>query len=219
MQQESRPWAPAKARVYDYVRRAILDGELAGGTFLEEERVCLAVGVSRTPVREAFQQLESERLIDLMPRRGALVRAVTVQELMEVYETRLMIESHAVRKLCSDRQGPPPSMVQTLSRMQQSEDDQTLEHVQLNTAFHRALVAAAGNSVMLELFEFMSTRQERVAMTSISIEPTRRDVILMEHEHLVQALAEHDAASAVATLTDHLRPIREILLHLPGASP
>ena len=55
-------WAPAKDRVYDYVRKAILEGRLEGGTFLEEERVSLAVGVSRTPVREAFQQLQSEPL-------------------------------------------------------------------------------------------------------------------------------------------------------------
>ena len=140
-------WAPAKERVYDYVRRAIIEGQLVGGTFLEEERVSLAVGVSRTPVREAFQQLQSDRLIDLLPRRGALVRAVTVQEFMEVYETRVMIETHALRKLCDQRQPPPAPMVQALEVMQRQPGDLTVAHVQLNTAFHRALVAAADNSV------------------------------------------------------------------------
>ena len=211
-------WAPAKDRVYDYVRKAILQGHLEGGTFLEEERVSLAVGVSRTPVREAFQQLQSERLIDLLPRRGALVRAVTVQELMEVYETRLMIESHAVRKFCEARQSLPPAMAQALATMHREPGDGTIAHVQLNTAFHRALVAAAGNSVILELFDVMSTRQERVAMTSLRIEPARHDTILREHEQLMTSLQRHDAPATIATLTLHLQPIREILSKLPGAA-
>ena len=208
---------PAKARVYEYVRKGILDGQLEGGTFLEEERVSLAVGVSRTPVREAFQQLQSDRLIDLLPRRGAMVRAVTVQELIEVYETRLMIETQAVRALCEHRRPLPPVMEDILVEMRHEAGDRTIAHVQLNTAFHRGLVVAAGNTVILELFDFMSSRQERVAMTSIRIEPERQAIILLEHEQLVEALRVHDAPAAIATLTNHLRPIREILSQLPGS--
>ena len=199
------------------MRKAILEGRLEGGTFLEEERVSLAVGVSRTPVREAFQQLQSERLIDLLPRRGALVRPVTVQELLEVYETRLMIETHAVRKLCDARRPPPFAMIDAMERMQQEPGDRMAAHVDLNTAFHRALVAEAGNSVILALFDGISTRQERVAMATMRIEPARRDVILQEHARLVAALTMHDASAAVATLAGHLRPIGDILSRLRGS--
>jgi DNA-binding GntR family transcriptional regulator len=209
-------WAPARERVYEYVREGILRGRLAGGTFLEEEHVSRAVGVSRTPVREAFQQLQSERLIDLLPRRGAMVRAVTVQELMEVYETRLMIETHAARRLCAARRGPPPLMVDTLAAMKLQAGESSLAHVRLNSVFHRALVAAAGNSVVTALYDSLSSRQERVAMTSTSIEPGRQRVILDEHIALVAALGAHDAEAAVAVLSEHLRPIREIVSRLPG---
>ncbi len=209
-------WEPARQRVYEYVRDGILDGRLAGGSFLEEEQVSLAVGVSRTPVREAFQQLHSERLIDLVPRRGAMVRAVTVQELVEVYQTRLLIESHAVRRLCAARQPAPPAMAEALAAMQAPGTPHGLPHVRLNSMFHRALVAAGGNAVLTELYDSLRMRQERVAMTSVSIDPGREGIILQEHVALLAALDVHDADAAVRILTDHLRPVREIVARLPG---
>jgi DNA-binding GntR family transcriptional regulator len=208
-------WAPARERVYQYVREGILQGDLADGTFLEEEHVSLAVGVSRTPVREAFQQLHSERLIDLLPRRGAMVRAVTVQELLEVYETRLMIETHAAQRLCGARRPPPKAMVDALAEMRHLPGESSVAHVRLNSIYHRALVAGAGNGVVTQLYDSLNSRQERVAITSTSIDPSRQRVILEEHIALVAALEAHDAGAAMAILTQHLRPIHEIVARLP----
>jgi DNA-binding GntR family transcriptional regulator len=205
----------ARDRVYRHVREGILRGDLAAGTFLEEEQVSAAVGVSRTPVREAFQQLQSERLIDLLPRRGAMVRIVTAQELVEVYETRLMFENHAIRRLCRDHLPVPPAMLAALAEMRRPDCD-AFRHVQLNTEFHQALVAASGNGVIIALYDSLQARQTRVAMTSVRIEPSRQRIIMDEHEDLVAALAAHDAAGAVAVLTAHLRPIPEILVQLPS---
>ncbi len=207
---------PARRRVYEFVRDGILQGRLPGGSFLEEEQVSLAVGVSRTPVREAFQQLHSERLIELLPRRGAMVRLVTVQELVEVYETRLMFETHAARKLCAERRPPPPPMLDALAGMRQMPGGDAVAHVRLNSVFHHALVAASGIGVMTELYDSLRLRQERVAIASVTIEPERQRTILDEHIALVAALSEHDAAGAVAILARHLRPIREVVSRLPG---
>src|ERR1700712_676861 len=101
------PRRPARERVYDYVREQILSGQVAGGAFLEEEQISQAVGLSRTPVREAFQRLHAERMIDLLPRRGAQVRQVSVEEMVDVYDVRLLLEGHAMRRLCLERTGAP----------------------------------------------------------------------------------------------------------------
>ncbi len=209
------PRRPARDLVYDYVRQGILHGRLAAGTFLEEDQVSAAVGVSRTPVREAFQQLQGERLLDLLPRRGAMIRLVTVQELLEILETRLMIETHAVRTLCRGRLTPPDGMGAALAQMQQRPDADIPSHVQLNTTFHTALVEAGGNGVISALYRSITFQQERVAMTAVSIGPGRRKVILLEHEQLAAALATHDEAAAIAVLGKHLRPVQEILAQLP----
>lgn len=215
---EPAPRPPARERVHHYVRDGILRGRFAGGTFLEEEQVSLAVGVSRTPVREAFQQLQAERLIDLLPRRGAMVRHVTATELVEVYETRLMMESHAVRRLCQSRAPAPPAMRPILDELGRLPESAVFEHVQLNTAFHRAMVAGAGNGVLDALYELLTTRQEHVAVTSVSIDPGRSHIIHAEHAALIAALDAHDAAAAIAILTDHLRPVHAIVAQLPPQS-
>lgn len=208
------PRRPARDLVYDYVRQGILHGRLEAGTFLEEEQVSAAVGVSRTPVREAFQQLQGERLLDLLPRRGAMIRLVTVQELLEILETRLMIETHAVRTLCRGRQPLPDEMGAALAQMQRQPDADIPSHVQLNTAFHKALVEAGGNGVITGLYRSITFQQERVAMTAVSIGPGRQRVILLEHEQLAAALEAHDEVAAVAVLGKHLHPAQEVLAQI-----
>lgn len=208
--------APARQRVLDYIREAILSGRLPGGTFLEEERVSAAVGVSRTPVREAFQQLHGERLIELLPRRGAMVRVVTAQELVEIYEARLVLERHAAATLCRLGLPAPAAMREAVAALASCPPTNASRHVRLNAAFHRALIAAAGNAVLEELYASLSARQDLVAMVSVSIDPDRLHLIHQEHAALLAALDAHDSPRAQAILAAHLSPVGEILARLPA---
>src|SRR5882762_11343264 len=97
---------PARDQVYAWLRDAIITGEIEGGRFLDEHWVSGMVGVSRTPVREAFHRLAAERFISLLPRKGAQDRMVTARELEEVYQTRRLIEGHAITALCTTRTAP-----------------------------------------------------------------------------------------------------------------
>src|SRR3954454_11790638 len=89
----------AAERAYQHLRTAILSREYAGGALITEGEVSEAVGVSRTPVREAFLRLQAEGLLRLYPKRGALVVPVSAQEIDDVMETRGMIERFAVEKV------------------------------------------------------------------------------------------------------------------------
>lgn len=210
--------APARRRVLDYIREAILSGSLPGGTFLEEERVSAAVGVSRTPVREAFQQLHGEGLIELLPRRGARVRVVTAGELVEICEARLVLENFAIATLCRHRLPPPEAMRTAQAAMQRVAPADMRGHVRLNTEFHRALVAGAGNEVVTGLYDTLSARQDLVAMAAVSLDPARLAIINREHIALIAALERHDQTHAETILAVHLRPVADILAHLPAAA-
>src|SRR3954447_11104588 len=83
----------ATSRAYDHVKQAILDRAYPGGALLSEGEIATAVGVSRTPVREALLRLETEGLVRLYPKRGALVLAVSAQEITDVLETRELVET------------------------------------------------------------------------------------------------------------------------------
>lgn len=209
------PAEPAWRRVYAHVRARIVSGESPPGCFLEEEAVSGEVGVSRTPVREAFQRLETERFIDRLPRRGAVVRGATAGELVQLYETRRVIESFVVRAIAERGIAVPPALERLVQRMAaprraadavfQAEGDFTL---------HRSLVALTGNDVMLETFGMLHLRQLRVGARAVSVNPERMALVHTQHMALLDALKRRDAAAAVAILNEHLQPAPEILARM-----
>src|SRR3954454_15696101 len=88
----------AAVRAYAEVKARLLDGRFAGGTLLSENEIAQRLGLSRTPVRQAFVQLEAEGLLELYPRRGALVVPVAASEIEDVFEARLLVEEHCARR-------------------------------------------------------------------------------------------------------------------------
>ncbi|CAN5175658.1 GntR family transcriptional regulator [soil metagenome] len=207
---------PARERVYTYVREQILRGVFAGGSFVEEEEISSAMGVSRTPVREAFHRLEAERFIDLLPRRGALVRQVTAQELADLYETRRMIEGYAIARICREKIVLPASMEAILDRLDEIAGSDHFARVELNREFHFVMVKALGNEVLSELYQSLGARQQRVAMRALAADPDRIERIRREHRDFIAALRAHDEARARAVLEEHLHPVVGVVSRLPG---
>ena len=206
---------PTRERVYLYVREQILRGRFPGGSFIEEEEISSALGLSRTPVREAFHRLEAERFIDLLPRRGAQVRQVTAQGLLDLYEARRMIEGHAISRICREEIPLPAEMHAVLDELERRPQGDYFNRVELNRRFHFVMVAAVGNVVLSELYQSLGARQQRVAMTAINADPSRIVRISREHHALIAALAEWDEEKALAILEQHLRPIVGVVSRLP----
>lgn len=208
---ESGAAPSARDRVYQWVRDEIIKGTLPPGRFLDEVWVSELVGTSRTPVREAFHRLNSEKFIDLLPRRGAQVRSVTSRELEEVYASRRLIEGHAARELCQAQSGAPEPLDGLAQRMEDAGQEQDWFTVaRLDRAFHRAIVDAHGNSVLTELYDALRSRQQRVAVRALQIRPQRVPEIDRQHRAIVDALARNDVDGVAVLLDEHLRPIPEI---------
>ena len=207
---------PARIRVYEWLRDEIIRGSIEAGRFLDEQWVCDAVGVSRTPVREAFHQLAAERFISLLPRKGAQVRTVTARELEEVYRTRLLIEGHALTVMCSLERRVPVEMLGLIEQMEQASDALDWFTVSfLDRRFHRAIVAAAENTVLTELYDTLRSRQQRVAVRALTARPERVETINKQHRAIADAISRHDAESGLRLLELHLRPLSEITSALP----
>ena len=208
---------PAWQRVYAYVRARIVSGAIAPGSFLEEEAVSAEVGVSRTPVREAFQRLHAEQFIDRLPRRGAMVRAATAEELVQLYETRRVIEAFVVRRIAEEGIAVPASLDTLLGRLSAPRRATDLEfQVEGDFTLHRSLVASIGNAVMLDVFDGLHLRQLRVATRAVGLNPGRLRLVHAQHAALLDALRRRDGADAVRILDEHLRPAPEILSRMQG---
>src|SRR5919198_1648932 len=138
----------AAERAYDYVKARLLDGRFAGGTLLSENELASRLGVSRTPVRQALVQLEAEELIELYPKRGALVVPISPSEAEDVLEARLLIEQHCARRAASGGPGLVERLHEALAEQERALETDGRGFAWADRAFHSAIVEAAGNHIL-----------------------------------------------------------------------
>jgi DNA-binding GntR family transcriptional regulator len=187
----------ASERAYRYVKEQILDGVLGGGELISEGEVAEAVGMSRTPVRAAFVQLEAEGLLRLYPKRGALVVPVSAREAESVMETRWVIERYAIER------STPELGAQLSAAADAHEGLEGGEFVEADRAFHRLLVADTGNDILLSLYDSLRDRQRRMGRVSTRT-AARKASIVAEHHELATAISAGDTEAALAILQRHL---------------
>ena len=204
-----KPSAVDKA--YEWLRKRILDGTLPGGSFIEEETVCEATGVSRTPAREAFNRLEGERFLTRVPRRGAQVRVLNAGDLYDAYNARFMVESHAASEFCSSVGVLPDQMLKNLQIMDDledfSSDEVILQYLDADHAFHSALVHTLGNQAIIEFFESLwrTSQWASISRAGWLRSPEFRQTLSTQHHAILDALVEKDGEAALRALSEHLR--------------
>lgn len=195
----------AAERAYEHVKARILTGEL-DGHMLSEGVFATELGVSRTPVREAFLRLQAEGLMRLYPKRGALVVPVGPHESREVLAARRVVECASVAEAIGD-----PELPDTLADLleQQREAVGTPRFGELDAAFHTALVEAAGNSLLSGFYQGLRDRQIRLIATAVRTIQERSDEILAQHAEIVAGVREKDAKRVEALLAEHLQRVYE----------
>src|SRR5437773_1088914 len=138
----------ATTRVYQHLKRAILERIHAEGALLSEAEIAATVGVSRTPVREALLRLESEGLVALYPKRGVLVRPVSAEEIEDVIDARRLVEVHAAQRAWARREQLVGELDPLLAAMRAARDDADVPGLMAaDRAFHEAVVAGGGNAI------------------------------------------------------------------------
>ncbi|MFD3480065.1 GntR family transcriptional regulator [Streptomyces sp. NPDC058695] len=196
---------PAADRVYHHVKRSVLERRYEGGTLLTEGELAEAVGVSRTPVREALLKLEVEGLIKLYPKKGALVLAVSAQEIADVVETRLLVEEHSVRKVVP----APASLIARLEELLSLQQTQAAageftDAAGTDRCFHAEIVRSGGNAILSRLYDQLRDRQLRMGVAVMHSHPDRIAKTLTEHEEILDALRAGDAEAAVTVVRRHV---------------
>ncbi|MER6783450.1 GntR family transcriptional regulator [Streptomyces sp. NPDC000658] len=196
---------PAADRVYAHVKQGVLDRRYEGGALLTEGELAEAVGVSRTPVREALLRLEAEGLIKLYPKKGALVLPVSAQEIADVVETRLLVEEHAARKAVP----APASLVARLEELLAQQREQAAAGdlaaaAVTDRCFHAEIVRSGGNEILSRLYDQLRDRQLRMGVAVLHSHPDRIAKTLTEHAEILQALRSGDADRAVELVHRHI---------------
>lgn len=199
---------------FEQIRRRILDNFWPPGHRALEQDVASALGMSRTPVREALIRLQAEGLIDLIPRHGMYVLPVSAEQMTEIYEVLTALECTAVELLA--RHKPTPEDIHQLilatDEMEQSLKQDDLEGwARADEKFHAGLFELSGNKTLQTTALTVSDRAHRGRMFSLSLRP-KPIASTKEHRVLVEKILAGDVAGAVQENRHHrIRASRELL--------
>ena len=210
---------------YDYIRKRILNGEYTPGHALMTELLSTEIGVSRTPVRDALRQLESDGLVSIRPRLGASVKQMNVKEFREMCDLRLALESHAAGLAAINRREADLHEIEfALEAMRrlnaailaaEQEDPLIAELVREDVRFHVAIMSAAKNDLMkkeiLRLHLINRVVSGPVVGERPVVEKTERDIrrqaVLASHDEIYAAIASSDPIAAKHAMERHIQDI------------
>ncbi|KJF17672.1 GntR family transcriptional regulator [Acidithrix ferrooxidans] len=206
---------PASIQAYDLAKHKILVGTFPGGELISEGEIADQLQISRTPVREAFLRLQSEGLLRLYPKKGAMVVPVSKQEIEMVFETRLLLERFAVEKVFDTQMAvfvadEIDSLVQL--QMKALEDKDPIEFAELDRTIHTSILNATANSILANLYSSLRDRQIRMFNILLYLNPVRVETIVKEHKGFATLLRQNDRENLIIAITDHARLTRDALL-------
>lgn len=205
--------APLRHSVVESIRDAIALGRFTTGQRLPERALCELTGVSRTLVREALRQLESEGLIIVVPHRGPIVAGVTPGQAEGIYQVRAELEGLAAERFAA-KAGPAEKKAlkaafRQLKTALTSADP--LDRINAKNHFYDCLIEGAGNEALGQALNMLNARITVLRATSLQT-PGRGKESIAELSELVDALMDGDAAAARAAAVRHVAKAAEVAL-------
>ena len=200
--------------VYHTVREDVIAGKYPGGTFLTEADLCARFGVSRTPVREALIRLNNERIIQLIPNKGALVPHITISDIIELCQLRITNDGMAAYLSC-ERQ--TPDLVAALERsvereelMLQTPGTEPWKISEEDFVFHDLIVKNCGNRRLIETSALIQSEMDRIIQLSADeVAPRTLNISVRYHRMTVDAFHERDCHKARKAIEDHWKEMEQ----------
>lgn len=204
----TRPMTP-----YERIKQAILDGTFGPGASLVESSVAEWCGVSRTPVREALTRLEQDGLVSRTD-RGLVVRERTPEEILDIYEVRIALETVAAQMAAERATALDKVRLERLCVL--AEEADPTDGVALaarNRDFHQGIVRASHNESLIDVLHRLDMHLLRYPATTLTY-PGRWEEALVEHRNLVEAIANRDVETAASLARHHFTTARDVRLLL-----
>ena len=209
------PNGSIQARVVAEMRHRIISGAAASGTLLSELALADEFGVSRTPVREAFKQLQTEGLVEIRPRVGTFVAAPSRREITELFAMKELLEGAAARLLAERGRVPEVEALEVNVReadLAVARDDRA-RYAELVEEFHDLLIVGADNTKLVAHYRTLMNQlaYSRLVNTSLS-QPGRPMQSEREHHVVLDLILAKDGDSAERVMREHVRASRQALL-------
>ena len=207
-------------RVYEHLRTEILEGRLEPGAELTEVALAEQLGVSRGPLREAIGRLAAEGLVTVSPRRGAVVRSLSKEEFLELYQVREALERMAVKlavsRLTAEQFEALAALTEEMATHAAGNDVEAF--FEANLSFHTRLLDAAGNEKLQELYRQLLDQLGRYRRRSLTLRGNLQRSV-SEHKAILRAARRGDAERAAQLMAEHIRVPQRRAMALEEAEP
>jgi DNA-binding GntR family transcriptional regulator len=197
------------AVVLDDLRRRILTGDFKPGQKINESEIAARLGISRSPIREAFRVLEREGLITTLPRKGSYITDISPQDVEELFELRQLLECHAVDTIRKRAIKSPDEMYRQIQDMESGlrKEPDTFTVI---SGFHHDLVELSQNYRLVELYKILAVPLKRYQLIYLS-KKGQRDISLEHHQGIVDILKKGDYSEAKKCLRKHIRYVEGVV--------
>ena len=185
-----------RERIVSSIRNAIINGQLKPGTRIAEPELAEKFGISRTPIREAFRQLETEGFISVIPRKGAIVASFSAQDVSNFYDLKMILEGYAARLATMTLTESEIDRMETVNRqMLTSAGKKDLRRVlDLHNEFHDTFLRAAGNDRLHQIVQSMVAQFQRYRL--ILAMPGKVEGAIDQHVEIIDAFRRRDPSLA-----------------------
>ncbi|MDD5285842.1 MAG: GntR family transcriptional regulator [Desulfuromonadaceae bacterium] len=186
-----------REKILENIRDAIISGALPAGSKVSEPELAERYGISRTPIREAFRQLESEGYLSVIPRRGAVVKELSPKDVEEFYAIKSILEGYAARRACEKFSSKGLDRLQAINdKLAELARLNDIRHFfKIHSDFHDLFIRTADNEKLRDLITGLVTKFQRLRLTSLSL-PGRMTVSVQEHDKIIEAFRRKDADKA-----------------------
>jgi len=201
-----------QSEVVTRLRDEIVQGVWKPGTRLQERLLCDRYGISRSPLREAYQVLSSEGLLDITLNRGAVVSAPTPALTLQQFVLFQALEVLAIELACDNATDEALSAIRRANQKMKTSAERgaVAEFLRDNTTVHRLVVEASGNAPLIEAHTVVSRQLIRVQNLDGPLEHPISESE-SEHDNFIDALAARDKVRAAAELRRHLATVEDNL--------
>lgn len=209
-----------REKILENIRDAIVNGNLKAGSRVSEPELAERYGISRTPIREAFRQLESEGYLTVIPRRGAVVSQFSPKDVEEFYAIKSIMEGYAARQACQRLSDKDLDRLQAINdKLAELARLGDIKHFfKVHSEFHDLFIKAADNEKLRELIAGLVTKFQRLRFTSLNL-PGRMAVSVQEHEKIIDAFRRKDADTAETLVRQNAEYGGKVLMGATAAVP
>lgn len=186
-----------REKILETIRDAILKGTMKPGERVSEPELAERFGISRTPIREAFRQLESEGYLEVIPRKGAVVASLSERDIEEFYAIKIILEGFAARMAAEKLTAKEIERLEVINeRLQQiAKEGDVKTFFRVHNEFHEVFIKAAGNEKLSEMINQLVMKFKRLRLASLS-QPGRMEVSIEDHRDMIEAFKDHDGERA-----------------------